>query len=73
MRCRAQRSKLAGLVDDMYELFVTRAAAARGMSRDELHDVAKGRVWTGAEAIERGLVRLRTNPAPPAAAKIDRG
>ena len=31
-------------------------AAARKKTRDEVHAVAQGRVWTGAQAKERGLV-----------------
>lgn len=42
--------------DKMYEIFLKRVAEGRGMSRDEVHEVAQGRVWTGNKALEVGLV-----------------
>ena len=44
------------LLDTIYEDFVAKAAAARGRTWDEIHAVAKGRIWTGADALENGLV-----------------
>lgn len=44
------------LLDSIYEDFVTKVAAARERTWDEIHEVAKGRIWTGADARERGLV-----------------
>jgi protease-4 len=41
---------------DFYEIFLARVAEGRGFSRDEAHAVAQGRVWTGQQALERGLV-----------------
>ena len=43
-------------VDELYERFLKRVGDARGMSRDEAHAVAQGRVWTGSKALELGLV-----------------
>lgn len=43
-------------LDRVYDDFTTKAAEGRGMSLSDLQDVAKGRVWTGADALERGLV-----------------
>lgn len=42
--------------DDLYETFLKRVADARNMSRDEVHEIAQGRVWTGQKAKEIGLV-----------------
>jgi protease IV len=39
-----------------YRSFVTKAAAARGLDYDTMHAVAQGRVWTGQQAAENGLV-----------------
>ncbi|MGY6531922.1 signal peptide peptidase SppA [Glycocaulis sp.] len=39
-----------------YENFLEIVGEARGMSRDEVDAVAQGRVWTGTQALERGLV-----------------
>ncbi|MGL5811087.1 MAG: signal peptide peptidase SppA [Nocardioides sp.] len=43
-------------LDEVYDDFTGKAAADRGLALDELRGVAKGRVWTGADAAERGLV-----------------
>lgn len=43
-------------LDDVYEDFTKKAAAGRGMKHSELEPLARGRVWTGADAKERGLV-----------------
>ena len=39
-----------------YDRFLDLVAEGRGMTVEEVHDVARGRVWTGADAKERGLV-----------------
>jgi ClpP class serine protease len=39
-----------------YTSFVTKAAASRNMTLDSMQAVAQGRVWTGRQAKERGLV-----------------
>ena len=43
-------------VENGYEVFLGRVAGNRGMTRDEVHEVAQGRVWTGADAQDVGLV-----------------
>ncbi|HSS95087.1 MAG TPA: S49 family peptidase, partial [Candidatus Dormibacteraeota bacterium] len=43
-------------IDRMYELFLAAVASSRHMTRDEVHPVAAGRVWTGVQALERKLV-----------------
>lgn len=43
-------------VNNGYETFTAKAAEGRNMDQDELKKVASGRVWTGLEAKERGLV-----------------
>ena len=39
-----------------YERFLVKAAEGRGMTRDEVDAVGKGRIWTGRQAKERKLV-----------------
>ncbi|MEM9290724.1 MAG: signal peptide peptidase SppA [Acidobacteriota bacterium] len=39
-----------------YDDFLTRVADARGMTREQVDEVARGRVWSGADAYELGLV-----------------
>lgn len=43
-------------VERGYESFVSKMAESRGMTYEEIDDVARGRVWTGVDAHERGLV-----------------
>lgn len=43
-------------VEDIYETFTKKAAEGRGMSLEDLKAVASGRVWSGVEAKEKGLV-----------------
>lgn len=43
-------------LDRIYENFTTFAAEDRGMVHEELEALAKGRVWTGVDAKEHGLV-----------------
>jgi protease-4 len=51
-----QRALLQGQLDRFYERFLAKVAEGRGMGRDEVHAVAQGRVWTGAQAVAAGLV-----------------
>jgi protease IV len=44
------------VVDKGYRDFISRAATARGLSEEQLDISARGRVWSGAQAVERGLV-----------------
>ncbi len=43
-------------VEEFYEIFLKRVADGRDMSRDEVHAIAQGRVWTGEKALEIRLV-----------------
>ncbi|REL33732.1 signal peptide peptidase SppA [Rhodohalobacter sp. SW132] len=43
-------------IENGYESFLNRMAESRGMTRDEVHEVGQGRVWTGVAAQEIGLV-----------------
>ena len=51
-----ERKTLQSWVDGFYEMFLSRVSDSRGLSRDEVDAVARGRVWTGAQALERKLV-----------------
>ena len=52
----AERAKVQEHVDAIYEQFLDKAAEGRGTTRDVVHAVAQGRVWTGRQAVEHGLV-----------------
>ena len=43
-------------VDGVYETFLGVVGRGRKLSRDAVHEVAQGRVWTGAQARQRKLV-----------------
>jgi protease-4 len=42
--------------EEVYEKFLERVAEGRKMSRDSVHAIARGRIWTGEKAREIGLV-----------------
>lgn len=52
----SQRDRLRRLLDAVYADFTARVAAARRLSADEIHALARGRVWTGEDARRVGLV-----------------
>lgn len=45
-----------GTIDHIYSDFTTKAAQARKTSVEKIDAVAQGRVWTGTQAKERGLI-----------------
>ncbi|MEN8008251.1 MAG: signal peptide peptidase SppA [Candidatus Krumholzibacteriota bacterium] len=51
-----QRELFQNQMDGFYERFLEKVAAGRGLTRDAVHEVAQGRVWTGRQGLERGLV-----------------
>ncbi|MHB1497631.1 MAG: signal peptide peptidase SppA, partial [Acidimicrobiales bacterium] len=48
--------QLSDWLDRIYDDFVGKVAAGRSMTVEAVGEVARGRVWTGADAKERGLV-----------------
>lgn len=42
--------------EEIYETFTSKAAVGRGMTQDEIKKIASGRVWTGSQAKDNGLV-----------------
>jgi len=52
----SERQKIESLMQDTYDEFVEKAAAARNMPPEKLDAVAQGRVWTGRQAKAIGLV-----------------
>ena len=43
-------------VSDIYDAFTQRVSEGRGLSRERVEELARGRVWTGSDALENGLV-----------------
>ena len=52
----AERAIIQRGVNEGYETFTQKAADARGVSQVELKKIAGGRVWTGEQALENGLI-----------------
>jgi len=47
---------LTSYMEDFYWKFVDRVAAGRKMTKEQVHEVAQGRVWTGKQALKNGLI-----------------
>ena len=43
-------------VDDIYDKFVNKVSANRNMPYEEIHAIAKGRIWSGEKALQLGLI-----------------
>jgi protease-4 len=52
----SQRTKVQELMQNIYDDFVEKAAESRKTTPEKMDAVAQGRVWTGQQARERGLV-----------------
>lgn len=55
----AERERLHGYGANTYRRFVQKVATSRGKEYEETRLLARGRVWTGAAALERGLVDIK--------------
>ena len=51
-----ERERLAATIDAIYDDFVAKVAAGRGRPVAEIEGIARGRVWTGRDALGIGLV-----------------
>lgn len=51
-----EREKILESMQNVYDQFVERTAAARHMSPEKVDEIAQGRVWTGQQAKDLGLV-----------------
>jgi protease IV len=52
----AEHQRLESFLDEIYAGFKAHVVAGRHMTADQVEAVAKGRVWTGADAKAKGLV-----------------
>ena len=52
----SEKAIIQNSINKGYENFTAKAAVGRGMSQEQLKTLASGRVWTGAQAVENGLV-----------------
>lgn len=53
---KSEGEKLVKIMKSLYDDFVQKVAGARGMDFDSAERLAKGRVWTGKQAKELGLI-----------------
>lgn len=51
-----EKAILQNYIERGYDLFLTRCSEGRGIPKDSLDKIAQGRVWTGKQALEIGLV-----------------
>ncbi len=51
-----QLARVTATMDYVYDLFLQRVAAGRSLDKAQVNEIGRGRVWTGEQAAERGLV-----------------
>ena len=51
-----ERAMIQEEVDEIYDLFLSRVSEGRKMPKDKVNFIARGRVWTGTDALKIGLV-----------------
>ena len=51
-----ETAAMQAYIERGYDLFLTRVANGRGMTKEAVNEIAQGRVWTGQQALEIGLV-----------------
>ncbi|MDE0297525.1 MAG: signal peptide peptidase SppA [Candidatus Poribacteria bacterium] len=51
-----ERAIVRRQISEIYDEFIAKVADARDMTKDEVDRIARGRVWTGKQALENGLV-----------------
>jgi protease-4 len=52
----SELDRINTMLDRIYDDFTGKAALGRGLPRERIHELARGRVWTGADAKDNGLV-----------------
>jgi protease-4 len=52
----SERAIIQNQVEMIYDKFITHVAEGRNMTKEEVDSIGQGRVWTGKDAIELGLV-----------------
>lgn len=51
-----ERSAIQEMVESVYDDFISKVAEGRGMSKADVDSIGQGRIWSGLNAIEIGLV-----------------
>jgi protease-4 len=53
---QAQEAEVKEMLKRGYDRFLTLVGEGRGMTYDQVHNIARGRIWSGTQAKENGLV-----------------
>ncbi len=56
-----QQESIEGMISDIYYDFLDKVAEGRGMKAEDVDKIAQGRVWSGSDAKEKGLVDVLGN------------
>jgi protease-4 len=52
----AERARIVDSMEHVYDLFLDRVSEGRRLSTEDIDAIGRGRVWTGSQAVENGLV-----------------
>lgn len=53
---KSERAIIQRLIDEFYQNFVTKVAESRRMSYEDVDKISQGRVWSGSQGFQNGLV-----------------
>lgn len=56
---QTQRDAFRAMMAETYADFIQAVATGRGLDEDTVREVARGRIWSGAQALERDLIDAR--------------
>ncbi len=51
-----ERAIIQEKIEDIYDTFITHVAEGRGMTKEDIDSIGQGRVWSGKDALDNGLV-----------------
>lgn len=52
----AQRELMERSIEEVYQRFTLRVAQGRGLSQERVNELGRGRIWSGQDALEHGLI-----------------
>ena len=53
---KAERNIIQNSVNNTYDVFISHVANGRNMTKEKVDEIGQGRVWTGTDALDLGLV-----------------
>jgi protease-4 len=51
-----ERQRMIYTMEGGYDRFISRVAESRNMSKEEVNEIGRGRIWTGKQGIQKGIV-----------------